>query len=64
MQWKSHCNKILLSNGSEVHEPGTGGLPESSDSNSEEEEEDDDDSEDSSADLSDEEKLEAQSILE
>ena len=47
-----------------VHEPGTGGLPESSDSDSEEEEEDNDDSEDSSADLSDEEKSEAELILE
>ena len=50
-----------------VHEPGTGGLPESSDSDSEEEEEedeDDDDSEDTSADRSDEENSEADSILE
>ena len=50
-----------------VHEPGTGGLPESSDSDSEEEEEedeDDDDSEDTSADRSDQENSEADSILE
>ena len=46
------------------HEPGTGGLPENSDSDSEEEEEDNDDSDDSSAAVQDEEKLETQSSLE
>ena len=47
-----------------VHEPGTGELPENSDSDSEDEEEDDEDSEDSPPDLQDEEKSEAESILE
>ena len=47
-----------------VYEPGTGGLPESSDSDSEEQEEDDDDSENSSVEDSDEEKSDAASILE
>ena len=64
MQWKKRKATATKSSSRKVHEPGTGGLPESSDSDSEEQEEDDDDSEDSSVEDSDEENSDAASILE